>query len=254
VLRIAHSQLVYQSSRFRTVELTSSTADPRSDSRGVSFTRIVVARERAFLRRRFRKKPIETATAGATFVDRAHPPASVKFVTASSAATYQVRCWRKCATVSVCAFARRKEADLGSLERDRPILLSKRPRAGSLAREVLTEVLHRVRLNGTLLYHYELGRPWRLTQDRIGDPVFHYLSAGAAILEFENSRTFDLSAGDVVLITDNRPHAFWSDHGQRLLTSSSRCSRSPYEKLICTQAASSYRPADFRAASMASIP
>jgi AraC-like DNA-binding protein len=79
--------------------------------------------------------------------------------------------------------------------------------------DALTEVLHRVRLNGTLLYHYELGRPWSLALPRIGDAVFHYLSAGAASLELENGRTFDLSTGDFVLITQDQSHLLWSDRG-----------------------------------------
>src|ERR1700724_462389 len=46
--------------------------------------------------------------------------------------------------------------------------------------DILTDVLDRVRLKGTLLFHYELSRPWSLALPQFPDAVFHYLSRGSA--------------------------------------------------------------------------
>ena len=48
--------------------------------------------------------------------------------------------------------------------------------------DILGEVLDRVRLGGTLLFHYELGHPWSLALPARPHAVFHYLSRGAATL------------------------------------------------------------------------
>ena len=52
--------------------------------------------------------------------------------------------------------------------------------------DVLTDVLDRVRLKGTVLFNYELGRPWSLSLPRFPDAVFHYLSRGSASLALES--------------------------------------------------------------------
>ena len=44
--------------------------------------------------------------------------------------------------------------------------------------DILTEVINRVRLSGTLLFHYELGRPWNVELPQAQDAVFHYLRRG----------------------------------------------------------------------------
>ena len=72
--------------------------------------------------------------------------------------------------------------------------------------DVLTDVLDRVRLKGTVLFHYELGRPWSLSLPKFPDAVFHYLSRGSASLALEDGRTVRMSAGDLVLVSRGEPH------------------------------------------------
>jgi AraC-like DNA-binding protein len=77
--------------------------------------------------------------------------------------------------------------------------------------DILTHVLDRVRLNGTLLFHYELGCPWSLALPRFPDAVFHYLSRGSAIVALEDGRTLPMADGDFVLIARGEPHILCSD-------------------------------------------
>ena len=82
--------------------------------------------------------------------------------------------------------------------------------------DILTDVLDRVRLSGTLLFHYELGRPWSLALPRLPDAVFHYLSRGSAIVAIEDGRELRVGAGDFVLIARGEPHRLCSPgSGQR---------------------------------------
>jgi AraC-like DNA-binding protein len=77
--------------------------------------------------------------------------------------------------------------------------------------DILTDVLSRVHLNGTLLFHYELGYPWSLAVPQFPVPVFHYLIRGTAIAALGERRTVRMEAGDFVLITRGEPHIFCSD-------------------------------------------
>jgi len=77
--------------------------------------------------------------------------------------------------------------------------------------DILTDVLRRVRLNGTLLFHYELGCPWSLELPQFPDAVFHYLSRGSAIAAFEDGSTVQMADGDFVLISRGEPHVLCSD-------------------------------------------
>lgn len=77
--------------------------------------------------------------------------------------------------------------------------------------DILTDVLRRVRLNGTLLFHYELGCPWSLALPRFPDAVFHYLNRGSAIAAFEDGSTVQMADGDFVLISRGEPHVLCSD-------------------------------------------
>ena len=45
--------------------------------------------------------------------------------------------------------------------------------------DILAEVLNRVRLGGTLLFHFELGHPWSLALPQRPYALFHYLSPGS---------------------------------------------------------------------------
>jgi hypothetical protein len=45
-----------------------------------------------------------------------------------------------------------------TLERDRPDLVPDRPRTYVSSMDILTEVLDRVRVKGTVIFHYEFGR------------------------------------------------------------------------------------------------
>jgi AraC-like DNA-binding protein len=76
--------------------------------------------------------------------------------------------------------------------------------------DILTDVLDRVRLNGTLLFHYELGCPWSLALPQLPDAVFHYLRRGSAIIELQGERTLHMAPGDFVLIARGEPHVLWS--------------------------------------------
>ena len=48
--------------------------------------------------------------------------------------------------------------------------------------DILAQVLDRVRLGGTLLFHFELGHPWHLELPARPYALFHYLSRGSATL------------------------------------------------------------------------
>src|SRR5215471_2499566 len=80
----------------------------------------------------------------------------------------------------------------------------------TMFRDIIADLLDRIRLSGTLLFHYELGRPWCLALPRRPDAVFHYLSRGSAIIEFEDGQALPMSAGDFVIVTRGDPHVMWS--------------------------------------------
>ena len=77
--------------------------------------------------------------------------------------------------------------------------------------DILAEVLDRVRLGGTLLFHFELGHPWGLALPARPHALFHYLSRGSATLVFEDGREFQMTEGDFVVVTRGEPHVFYSD-------------------------------------------
>ena len=77
--------------------------------------------------------------------------------------------------------------------------------------DVLAQVLDRVRLGGTLLFHFELGHPWNLELPERPYALFHYLSRGSATLALEEGRDLDLSEGDFVVVTRGEPHTIYSD-------------------------------------------
>jgi AraC-like DNA-binding protein len=77
--------------------------------------------------------------------------------------------------------------------------------------DILAEVLDRVRLGGTLLFHYELGHPWSLALPACPDAVFHYLSRGSATLALDQGQTLRMNGGDFVVITRGGSHVIYSD-------------------------------------------
>src|SRR6516162_2186641 len=77
--------------------------------------------------------------------------------------------------------------------------------------DILADVLDRVHLGGTLLFHYELSLPWSLALPAFPDAVFHYLSRGSATLAFERGREVGMNEGDFVLIARGEPHVLRSD-------------------------------------------
>jgi AraC-like DNA-binding protein len=77
--------------------------------------------------------------------------------------------------------------------------------------DVLAQVLDRVRLGGTLLFHFELGHPWNLELPKRPYALFHYISRGSATLAFEEGRELDMTEGDFVVVTRGEPHAIYSD-------------------------------------------
>lgn len=77
--------------------------------------------------------------------------------------------------------------------------------------DILAQVLDRVRLGGTLLFHFELGHPWNLELPARPYALFHYLSQGTATLALEPGREIQMTEGDFVVITRGEPHVFYSD-------------------------------------------
>jgi AraC-like DNA-binding protein len=77
--------------------------------------------------------------------------------------------------------------------------------------DILAQVLDRVRLGGTLLFHFELGHPWHLELPARPYALFHYLSLGSATLALEQGQQIQMSEGDFVVVTRGQPHVFYSD-------------------------------------------
>ena len=77
--------------------------------------------------------------------------------------------------------------------------------------DILAEVLDRVRLGGTLLFHFELGHPWNLALPERPYALFHYLSRGSATLALEQGRELRMTEGDFVVVTRGEPHVIYSD-------------------------------------------
>ncbi len=77
--------------------------------------------------------------------------------------------------------------------------------------DILAQVLDRVRLGGTLLFHFELGHPWHLELPARPYALFHYLSQGPATLALGQEREIQMTEGDFVVITRGEPHVFYSD-------------------------------------------
>jgi AraC-like DNA-binding protein len=77
--------------------------------------------------------------------------------------------------------------------------------------DILAQVLDRVRLGGTLLFHFELGHPWHLELPARPYALFHYLSQGSATLALGQEQEIQMTEGDFVVITRGEPHVFYSD-------------------------------------------
>ncbi|MEQ1951442.1 AraC family transcriptional regulator [Mesorhizobium sp. CN2-181] len=77
--------------------------------------------------------------------------------------------------------------------------------------DILAQVLDRVRLGGTLLFHFELGYPWNLALPARPYALFHYLSRGSATLVLEQGRELRMTEGDFVVVTRGEPHLIYSD-------------------------------------------
>lgn len=86
-----------------------------------------------------------------------------------------------------------------------------------MAMDVLAQVLDRVRLGGTLLFHFELGYPWNLALPARPYALFHYLSRGSATLVLEQGRELRMTEGDFVVVTRGEPHLIYSDRGAKPL-------------------------------------
>jgi AraC-like DNA-binding protein len=84
--------------------------------------------------------------------------------------------------------------------------------------DILTDVINRVRLSGTVLFHYELGQPWNLALPQVPDAVFHYLRRGSATVAFQEGRTLRMVDGDFVLLPGGEPHVLRSGRRTKSLT------------------------------------
>jgi AraC-like DNA-binding protein len=81
--------------------------------------------------------------------------------------------------------------------------------------DMLAQVLDRVRLGGTLLFHFELGHPWNLALPQRPYAMFHYLSSGSATLALGKGQELLMTAGDCVVISRGEPHKIYSDRRTR---------------------------------------
>ena len=86
--------------------------------------------------------------------------------------------------------------------------------------DILTDVLERVRLKGTVLFHYEFGRPWSVALPRSPDAIFHYLSRGSASIALEERPTIQMAEGDFVLVVHGEPHVLRSGRSTSLWSTS----------------------------------
>ncbi len=77
--------------------------------------------------------------------------------------------------------------------------------------DLLAQMLDRVRLGGTLLFHFELGHPWNLALPARPYALFHYLSRGSATLALEQGSELPMTEGDLVVVTRGEPHVLYSD-------------------------------------------
>lgn len=77
--------------------------------------------------------------------------------------------------------------------------------------DILAQMLDRIRLGGTLLFHFELGHPWHLELPARPYALFHYVSRGSATLALGRGQETQMTEGDLVVITRGEPHVFYSD-------------------------------------------
>src|ERR1700748_2208775 len=84
-----------------------------------------------------------------------------------------------------------------------------RPNVGDM--DILAQVLDRVRLGGTLLFHFELGHPWHLELPARPYALFHYLSQGSATLALGQGQEIQMTAGDFVVVTRGGAHGLYCD-------------------------------------------
>src|SRR5271170_7841489 len=85
-----------------------------------------------------------------------------------------------------------------------------------LGLDILADILTRVRLSGTLLFHYELSTPWGLDLPKRPHGVFHYLSRGSASLSVQKRAEISMGEGDFVLLARGEPHIIRSDRKAKL--------------------------------------
>ena len=84
--------------------------------------------------------------------------------------------------------------------------------------DILAQVLDRVRLGGTLLFHFELGHPWNLALPQRPYAMFHFLSSGSATLALGKGQELLMTAGDCVVISRGEPHKIYSDRRTRSIS------------------------------------
>jgi len=77
--------------------------------------------------------------------------------------------------------------------------------------DILAQVLDRVSLSGTVLFHFELGHPWSLALPTRPYALFHYLSRGSATVALKQGRKLQMTEGDFVVFTRGEPHVIYSD-------------------------------------------
>src|SRR6267142_3530840 len=74
--------------------------------------------------------------------------------------------------------------------------------------DILAQVLDRVRLGGSLLFHFELGHPWHLELPARPYALFHYLSQGSATLALGQGQEIQMTEGDFVSSRAESPMCF----------------------------------------------
>ena len=77
--------------------------------------------------------------------------------------------------------------------------------------DILAEVLDRVRLGGTLLFHFDLGHPWSLALPRGPTPSSIIWSAARRLSRWNLDGSSPMTEGDFVVVTRGEPHVIYSD-------------------------------------------
>src|SRR5262249_15400710 len=106
---------------------------------------------------------------------------------------------------------RDRVGQIRTTERKRPYVVSNRPESYDPSVDILAAALDRLRFSGTLLFHYELCRPWGLSVPQFPEAVFHYRIRSSSTVALPGGRKRSMEAGDLIVLTRGEPHLLYSD-------------------------------------------